>query len=187
MNKQKKLTKMIVVNALLIALTVVLTYVSNYIQIQPGVSLNLSLIPIAIAAILFKEKSAIIVGLVNGAIVLLGANIFLAINPVATVFICLLKSSLAGLLSALLYRFLNKINKSGKGFIVKDVFIVSLCCVIIPLINTAIYVLGIYLFFPHEFFISVLPGSLNVIIEVLINLLISPAICYVIKLNTNKL
>ena len=99
--KKNKTTRFIVGNALLIALTVVFTMIN--IPIVPGVSLNLSLVTIALAAIIYGWKSGLFVGLVNGAFVIISAGIFLAENPIATVIVCLLKSGLAGLLSGLIY------------------------------------------------------------------------------------
>ena len=59
MRKSEK-TRWIVGNALLVALCVVLTLISNYIPIG-GITINLALITIALAAILYGYKSALFV------------------------------------------------------------------------------------------------------------------------------
>ena len=65
---RKELTKFIAVNAILSALTVVLTII----PIPIGtLNLNLGLIPIAIAAVLYGLPGGLLVGLVNGVCVLL--------------------------------------------------------------------------------------------------------------------
>ena len=101
MNK-RNVTRFIVGNALLIALTVVFSLIN--IPIVPGVSLNLSLVTIALVAIIYGWKSGLVVGAVNGALMIISAGVFLAENPVATVFVCILKTGLAGVVSALLFK-----------------------------------------------------------------------------------
>lgn len=177
MNNTKKVIQTIVTNAILIALTVVFTIISNYIQIFPNVSLNLSLVTIALAAIIFGYKSALVVGLINGLIVMISAGVFFAENPIATVFICLLKSSLAGLVSALLFKLIKKANGHVAIFV---------SCLVVPLINTGLFVLGVYLFFPYNFFIIYLPSSLNVIIEVATSVILTPMVYYIIKIFKSK-
>lgn len=167
---KNKTTRFIVGNALLIALTVVFTMIN--IPITPGVSLNLSLVTIALASIIYGWKSGLFVGLVNGALVIISAGIFLAENPVATIIICLLKSGVAGLISGLLFNLIK-----GKN----EIIAVLLASLIIPIVNTSIYVLGIYLFFSYEFFIAVLPSLLNFAIEVAVSILLSPTVYYVLK------
>ena len=173
--KKNKTTRFIVGNALLIALTVVFTMIN--IPIVPGVSLNLSLVTIALAAIIYGWKSGLFVGLVNGAFVIISAGIFLAENPIATVIICLLKSGLAGLLSGLIYNLIKNKN---------EIVAVLVSSLMIPIINTSIYVLGIYLFFSYEFFIAVLPSLLNFIIELAVSFLLSPTVYYLLKVFNKR-
>ena len=172
MNRTKNTTKIIVGNALLIALTIVFTIISNYIPIVPGVTINLSLVTIALAAMIYGWKSGLLIGLVNGAIVMLSAGIFFAENPVATVFICLLKSGLAGVISAILFKLISKKN---------EYVAVGVSSIIIPIVNTGLYVLGVYLFFSREFFYAVLPSTLNCAIELLLSIFLTPAVYLILK------
>ena len=172
MNRTKNTTKIIVGNALLIALTIVFTIISNYIPIVPGVTINLSLVTIALAAMIYGWKSGLLIGLVNGAIVMLSAGIFFAENPVATVFICLLKSGLAGVASAILFKLISKKN---------EYVAVGVSSIIIPIVNTGLYVLGVYLFFSREFFYAVLPSTLNCAIELLLSIFLTPAVYLILK------
>ena len=178
MNKSKNLIKILVANALLIALTIVFTLISNNIPIIPGVSINLSLVTIAIAAILYGWKSGLLIGLVNGAIVMLSAGIFFAENPVATVFICLFKSGIAGMISGLLFKLISRKNEHVA---------VGVSCIIIPVLNTLFYILGVYLFFSKEFFIMVAPSTINCVLELLISIFLSPAVYYILKAIKKKL
>ena len=177
MNRTKNTTKIIVGNALLIALTVVFTIISNYIPIVPGVTINLSLVTIALAAMIYGWKSGLLIGLVNGAIVMLSAGIFFAENPVATVFICLLKSGLAGVASAILFKLISKKN---------EYVAVGVSSIIIPIVNTGLYVLGVYLFFSREFFYAVLPSTLNCAIELLLSVFLTPAVYLILKTFNRK-
>ena len=174
MNTNKKMTKMIVTNALLIALTVVFTFISNNVQIVPGVGINLSLITIALAAILYGWKSGLIVGAVNGGIVMIGAAFFFAANPVATPFICLIKSGLAGVISALLFKFISRKNEN---------IAVYVASIIVPLVNTGVFMLTSYMFFPTEFFLAYcIPSIWNFLLEIAISIFLSPTIYYVFKI-----
>ena len=170
--KKNDMTKLIVTNALLVALCVVLTLISNYIPIG-GITINLALITIAIAAILYGYKSAIFVGLVNGGIVMFAAQAFFAISPIGTVIVCLLKSSLAGVCAALIYNLFKKKNHHLG---------VILATIIVPIINTTIFIIGSLIFFNGVFgeLISLFVAA-NFIIEFVINLLLSPSIYYIVN------
>lgn len=170
--KRKKMVNVIVGNGIFAALTVVLTLISNNISIA-GVSINLALIPIALAAILYGTASGVFIGLVNGGIVMLSAAPFFAINPVATVFVCLIKSALAGLVASLVYKALkNKNEHLG----------VILATILVPIVNTSIFIIGSLLFFNGAFgeLISIFIG-VNFIVEFIINALLSPSIYYIVK------
>lgn len=172
MRKSEK-TRWIVGNALLVALCVVLTLISNYIPIG-GITINLALITIALAAILYGYKSALFVGAVNGIVVMFAAQAFFAISPVGTVIVCLLKSGLAGLISALVYNLLkNKNHHLG----------VILATILVPIVNTFIFIIGSLIFFNGVFgqLISLFIAA-NFIIEFVINLLLSPSIYYIVNL-----
>ena len=128
--KNRKMTiRKIVGTGILAALTVVLSFINIPIN---GTPLNLALLPIAIAAILYGKTSGLFIGLVNGVIVLMyAAGGYLAINPVATVFLCLLKSGLAGFISGVIFQLSKNKNEH---------FAVILATIIVPIINTSIFI-----------------------------------------------
>ena len=68
--------------------------------------------------------------------------IFMPINPVATVFICLLKCTIAGLVASLIYRAFNRVNR-----ILGMTAGVITASIAVPVINTGIFALGSILFF----------------------------------------
>ena len=175
--KKNKMTRLIVGNALLIAFTVVFTIISNQIPIA-GLTINLSLITIALAAILYGPLSGLFIGFVNGAIVMFAAAGFFAINPVATVFICLLKSGLAGLIAGYLYKALKNKNEHVA---------VILATIIVPIINTTIFIIGSLLFFGGVFGeLITLFVAANFIVEFILNLVLSPAIYYIVRVYNQK-
>ncbi len=171
MNKQQNIRRIAGI-AVLSALTIILTIVSNYIIIA-GVSINLSLVPIVLAAIIYGPYAGFFVGLINGGFVMLSAQAFFAISPVGTVIVCLLKTSIAGLVSGYIYRLIVRFNE------IVSTFVASL---IVPVVNTGLFIIGSLIFFKGSFgsLISIFI-SLNFIIEFAINLLLAPAIIRIIK------
>lgn len=142
--KQKFDTKAIVITGLLLALEVVFQTLGNYLQIGL-VNINLTLVTVVLAAVWCGPLSAMILGFFNGIMALFSPStlaIFMPINPVATVFICLLKCTVAGLVASLIYRAFNKVNR-----IVGMTAGVITASIAVPVINTGIFALGSILFF----------------------------------------
>ncbi|MFA5283310.1 MAG: ECF transporter S component [Bacilli bacterium] len=160
--------------AVLIALTIVLTFISNYITIA-GISINLSVLPVALAGILYGPLAGLFVGLVNGGLVLLAPATagYIATNVWATIIVCLLKTGLAGLCSGFLFRLLYK-RYFSLGVVIASI--------LTPIINTGLFILGSLLFFGGLFgtlitiFISV-----NFIIEFSVIIVCCPTIIFLIK------
>lgn len=126
--------------ALLAAIMIVLQVVGNYVAIGP-VSINLSLIPIALCAILFGPLAAGLLGLLSGAMVLFApstAAVFMPISVIGTVLVCLLKCTIAGICGGLIYKFLHKKN---------EILAFILCAMSIAIINTGLFAVGSIIFF----------------------------------------
>ena len=110
-----------------------------------GITLNFSLIPIALAGILLGYLGGAIVGFVCGLVVFIAtavmggepvtANLFQT-DPVILTTMCIGKTTVAGLVSGLLYKLISKRN---------NLVAVSVGSIAIPVINTTIYVLGMLL------------------------------------------
>ena len=102
---------------------------------------NLSLIPIAIGAILLGPGAGLWLGLVSGAVTLIqgvmGISPFtyglFVLNPFLTAVLCLAKTGLAGLLSAYVYRLLSRWNQYVALFT---------AAIAVPIVNTGVFVLG---------------------------------------------
>ncbi len=143
LSKVKNLTLL----ALMTALVVVFQLIAAFIPLGFNVG-ALCLVPIVIGAALLGPWAGAWLGLVFGVVILAtgGASWFYTlIQPqwlgvVATVIVVLLKGSLAGLISGLLYRLLAKKN---------SLLAVILAAVACPVVNTAIFTLACFtVFFP---------------------------------------
>ncbi|MCQ3035298.1 MAG: energy-coupled thiamine transporter ThiT [Bacilli bacterium] len=170
-------TKKIVGTAVLSALTIVLTLISNYITVGGTISINLALLPIAIAAIMYGPWSAMLVGMINGGFIILAPStqaIFMPISPVGTIVVCLLKTGLAGLAAGFIYKAFKKHETVG--------MIVS--SLAIPVINTGLFLLGSYIFFKGGFgnFIDLFI-TVNFAIEFVVTAILSPTTVRVVNLS----
>lgn len=138
-NKQKalKLTQL----GILIALVVVLQSVASF----GFINICLCLIPITLGAILLDWKGGLVLGALFGFIALfwglLGKDQFtfflFSANPAMTIAICLVKGSLAGLVPALLYKWLSKCKYKNSKLVASIVASISA-----PLANTGIFTIG---------------------------------------------
>lgn len=187
-NAFKITTKTITGTALLTAIELILIVISNYVSIGP-VNINLALVPIAVAGMVFGPLSGLFVGLVNGLVTIFSPStqaIFMSIAPFGTVLICLLKTALAGFLCGLIYIPFKKETNSNTKKLVGSV----LASISVPIINTGIFTIGCYTFFSdwlrdvtnasnydNSFLtlIMVILG-INFIFEFSISLLLSPSI-----------
>ncbi|MCQ2814667.1 MAG: ECF transporter S component [Bacilli bacterium] len=136
-------TKTIAGTGVFLALTIAFTLISNYIQIGT-VSINLALIPIALAGIVFGPVAGFLVGFIGGAFLLFAPSTatFMAVNAFGTVIICLFKGGLAGLISAILYKLIAKKNELV-GAIVSSLTV--------PILNTSLFILGSLVFYQGSF------------------------------------
>ena len=141
-NKIKRMTGI----ALLMALIVVLQFVTSMIPPVGGFSISLVLIPIVIGAAVFGPGAGALLGATFGVIVFIncvtnadpgGAMVFQA-NPVLCFLVVMGKGILAGLLSGLTYAALKKLNPH----------VAILCAAIVcPLVNTGTFIVCMLTFF----------------------------------------
>lgn len=132
-------TKNMVGVGLFTAIVVVLQFLGGGIRFGMF-SISLVLVPIVVGAALYGWKSGACLGFAFGAAVLLSgdAAAFLVIDPIATVLVVLVKGTACGLVSGLVYQFLEKFNK---------VIAVFAAAVICPIVNTGVFLLGCQMFF----------------------------------------
>ena len=132
--------------SLLIALVVVLQFLTGMIPPIGGFSISLVLIPIVVGAAVYGPGAGALLGAVFGVIVnincingtdLGGAMVFQA-NPILCIVVVLGKGVLAGLAAGWVYKLL-------KG---RNAYLAMLCCAVVcPVVNTGVFVTCMLAFF----------------------------------------
>ena len=181
-------THNIVYLAILTALLIVLQIWGSAIKIMGTVSLNLSLIPIVLGSLILGVYGGAFLGFVCGLITLIAGisgidvftNYLFGQHPVFTAFICLFKTTMAGVLSAVVYKaFANKKRYLGT-------FLASATA---PIVNTALFIiLALMMSGTLEssgfiadgqsvvYFLVIGCAGVNFLVELAVNLLVAPAI-----------
>ncbi len=191
--KNSKIERMVGI-ALLMALVVVMQFVSGIIPPIAGFSISLVLIPIVVGAAMYGPVAGAILGATFGIVVYIncitgadpgGAMVFQA-NPVLCFFVVMGKGVLAGFASGWVYRLL-------KG---KNPYVAMICAAIVcPVVNTGIFLAAMFAFYIDvlnawaeggDVIAYVLSGLVlaNFLPELLINVAFSPAgqrILHVVK------
>ncbi len=181
-------TKNTVLTGILTALVVVLYWVGTVFKVGT-VSITLTLIPIVIGAALCGTKAAVWLGLVFGINVLADptTSMFMTWNIGGTFITVLAKGALCGLAAAYTYQKFADRNK---------IFAVFAAGVVCPVVNTAIFLLGCVMFFfqgvssmasnaGQNVFLFMIVGfvGLNFIVELVINMIVSPAIIRILDIR----
>ena len=181
----RKLVLLAILTAIVIALQILAIVTRLFL---PMFSLTLVLVPIVMGAALIGIYAGAWLGLVFGIAVLISgdANIFMGINLPGTVIVVLLKGLLAGLAAGVVYKLIDKYNKTIA------VFAAAIVC---PLVNTGIFIVGCYIFFLPELtheamlagaasvtaFIFLIMAGINFLIEFGVNIVLSPTIVRLIQ------
>lgn len=182
--------------ALLMALVVVMQFVSGMIPPVSGFSISLVLIPVVLGSALYGPGVGALLGGTFGVIVFIncvtgadvgGAMVFQA-NPVLCFLVVMAKGILAGLVSGWVYQLLKN----------KNTYLAMLCAAIVcPVVNTGVFVACMLTFFKDVLSVWAGGGDLltyiltglvvaNFLPELLINVVFSPAgqrIAHVVKKN----
>ena len=171
--------------ALLMAMVVVLQFISAAIPPVSGFTISLVLIPIVLGAALYGPKAGALMGGTFGVIVFIncvngsdaGGQMVLQANPILCFLVVMGKGILAGLASGVVYKLLSK-KFSG--------YVAMMCAAVIcPVVNTGTFVLCMLTFFKEvlaawagggEIMAYVLSGLVlcNFVPELIINVLFSP-------------
>ncbi len=171
--------------ALLTAIVVVLQVVTTLVARAGMFSFTIALVPIVVGAALYGWKAGAWLGFVFGAVTLMDAGAFFAINIPGTIITCLIKGTMAGLMAGIMYKLLEKKNK----FVA-----VLVAAVMAPIMNTGFFILGCLAFFVEtltvwaagtDVFVYILVGlvGINFFIELGVNLVLSPTIVKLIKIG----
>lgn len=194
--------------AILTALVVVMQALGSFIKIGP-LPMSFVLVPIVIGACLLGAKHGAFLGFVFGLITMLmgvvGADAFSFLlfeaNPVWFIILCLLKATMAGFVSGLVYSLLGKAF-DGKNKTLQTI----LSSIAAPITNTGIFAVGMLIFFfpTIEALPSMFPDAfggygsavqlvflglagLNFVGEFVVNLVLSPAIVRIVAIVKKKL
>ena len=182
-------TQKIVGIGLFTAIIVALQLLAASIKFGPF-SITLVLAPIVIGAALYGISAGAWLGVAFGVSVLISgdAAAFMTINPAGTVVTVLLKGMLAGLVAGLIYKALEKKNKTVA------VVLAGIAC---PIVNTGIFLAGCYLFFQEWLvsvfgttgFATVVTGlvSVNFAVELGINMVLASVIVRIIDIGKKQL
>lgn len=184
-------TKTLVYTAVLTAIVVVLQVMAILTRtLLPAFAVNLVLIPIVIGAAIGGIKSGAWLGFASGVAILISgdAAAFLAINVPGTIITVLLKGLLSGVAAAVAYKLLENVNRY------LAVFVAAIVC---PVVNTGVFVLGCLTFFMDTIklwgagagyenaFAYIFVGliGINFVIELLINVILSPTVIKLISIQ----
>lgn len=171
--------------ALLMALVVVMQFISSIIPPVGGFAISLVLIPIVLGGAVYGPKAGALLGATFGAVVFIncvtgadpGGQMVLQANPALCFLVVMTKGTLAGLISALAYKAIHKVNA----------YLAMLCAAILcPVVNTGIFVGCMLTFFRDvlsawsqggDIIAYVLSGLvlMNFVPELIINCVFSPA------------
>ncbi len=139
-------TKKMTAVAILMALTVVMQFVSGMIPPIGGFSISLVLIPIVIGATIFGARTGALLGATFGIVVFIncvtgadvgGAMVFQA-NPVLCLLVVVSKGTLAGFLSGVVYKIFEKKNAT---------IAIILSAITAPVVNTGVFIVCMLTFF----------------------------------------
>lgn len=190
MNREQ-ITK-ITVAGVLTAIVVLFQFIGASIKFGPF-SISLVLIPIVIGAALGGKWVSTWLGFIFGVVVLASgdAAAFLAIDPAGTFVTVLLKGALAGFVGGIVFEAIKKVN---------TYLAVIVSAILVPVTNTAIFLVGCKLFFfetvkewgvaagftsTYQFMIIGLVGA-NFLFELATNVVLAPTVVGIVKSLTKK-
>ena len=198
--KQKRFfsAKNIAYLAVLLALVIVLQVFASVIPVG-GVTLNFSLIPIVLGAMLLGAAGGAFLGLACGIVVLVQVItmptvplyfVIWTYEPVITALTCLVKTTAAGLLAGLIYRVLVKKSPLAAVFA---------AAATVPVVNTGLFILGCLCMSGAisghmemngmNIFVFILVGlvTFNFFIELGLDLIVAPALHRVVLLVERRI
>ncbi len=188
-NKGRMQTERLVLMALLTALTAVLAYFGGFIKIGGLASISLTLIPVVLGSALCGPKAGAWLGGVAGAVFFVTADaaFWFGLSIPGTVITVMVKGIVAGLCAGLTYKALEKFNRYVA---------VLVSAIVCPIVNTGIFLIGCLIFFMDTVnggaagegmsvfgYLIVFFVGLNFVFELLVNIILSPAILRIINIK----
>lgn len=183
-------TKNVVYLAILTTLLVVLNLLGTVFKVIT--SINLTLIPIVLGALMLGVRGGLILGTISGLMTFIFGvtgldpftNYLFSQHPLLTFLTCMVKIMVAALVGAILYSIVQKKNRYVATFVASAS---------VPVINTGIFILGALTMYDSfltlasgegvgvMYYLIILCAGVNFLIELAINLLVAPAVYTVIN------
>lgn len=185
-------TKDLVLLSLLTALVAILAYFGGFIKIGGLASISLTLIPVVLGAALLGPGAGAWLGGVSGAVFFMTADaaFWLGLSVFGTILTVMVKGAVAGLAAGYVYRLLEKKNKY---------IAIIVAAVVAPVVNTSIFLIGCLIFFMDAVrdlsagagmgiggFLIVGFVGLNFVFELIVNVILSPALSRLIDIAEKK-
>ena len=189
---KKERTEKLVLMALLTAMVAILSYFGGFIKIGGFASISLTLIPVVLGAALYGPWAGALLGGISGIIFFItpDAAFWFGLSLPGTIITVMVKAILAGLLAGFAYKLLEKINRY---------FAVIIAAIVCPLVNTGVFLLGCLVFFIDTVtsqaqgenmsvfaFLIIFYVGLNFVFELIVNVVLSPAILRILNLINKK-
>ena len=175
--------------ALLTAMVAVLSYFGGFIKIGGFASISLTLIPVVLGAALCGPWAGAWLGAVSGIVFFLTPDsaFWMGLSAPGTIVTVMIKGILAGLLAGVAYKLLEKVNRY---------LAVIVAAVVCPVVNTGLFLVGCRIFFFDVVesgatgegmstfaYLLVFFVGLNFVFELLLNMILSPAILRILNIR----
>lgn len=194
MSRTHERTRRLTGMALLTAVIVVLQFTATFVKFGPF-SITLALAPIVVGAAAYGIRAGAYFGGVFGLVALIasifgwdyGGSMLWNASPFLTAVLCLLKGAAAGLVSGLIFRALRGVRPTAAVFV---------SAIAAPIVNTAIFVLAMLLFFmdiltawaagkPILSYIIFGMTGVNFLLEFAVNIILAPIIARILRIEQN--
>ena len=187
--KRREKTQKLALLALLTAIVAVLAYFGGFIKVGATASISLTLIPVVMGSALLGPYAGAWLGGVSGAVffMTLDSAFWLGLSIPGTIITVMVKGILSGLCAGFAYKLLEKVNRY---------LAVLVSAVVCPVVNTGIFILGSFIFFMDTVnggaaakgmsiggYIIIFFVGLNFVLELLANIILSPAILRLINIR----
>lgn len=196
-NKNSRNIRRLTGISLLLAVAVALGFLANYVTFGP-ISITLSLIPLVMAGVIYGPIAGLIVGLAIGAVTIVAPgtiSMIAALQSVSslpawvvtleTIFVCLVKMGMAGLIPGLIFKFLKK-KHFNLGVILAGISA--------PIVNTGLFAFFMSTLMRNDlnaaynqnganfaYFLFIGMIGINFLVEFSVNAILSPALVYISK------
>ena len=187
---KKSNTEKLVLIALFTSIVAILAYVGGFIKIGGLASISLTLIPIVVGSAICGPWVGAWLGFVSGLFFLFNyadSAFWLNLSVLGTILTVLVKGAMCGLVAGASYKLLSKLNKY---------LAVIVSAILCPVVNTGIFLIGCRLFFWDTVvlgaqdsgksvlaYLLVFFVGLNFVFELIVNIVLSPAILKIINIR----